>query len=64
MSTIWEEVLHGNIAAVLSLLDDGVGVDERNWLGETPLLICARHGLEEMASVSARSARDPTPKED
>jgi len=62
MSTIWEQVLDGNIAAVLNLLGEGVGVDERNWLGETPLLICARHGLEEMASVSAPAARDLTPK--
>lgn len=51
MTNIWEEVLDGNIAGIRSLLEDGVVVDERNWLGETPLLIAARYGLEDMATV-------------
>lgn len=51
MTSIWEQVLDGNIAGVRTLLEDGVGVDERNWLGETPLHLAARYGLEDMATV-------------
>lgn len=54
MTSIWDEVLDGNIAGIRSLLDDGVGVDERNWLGETPLHLAARYGLEDMATVRKR----------
>lgn len=51
MASIWEQVLDGNIAGVQALLDDDVGVDEQNWLGETPLHLAARYGLEAMATV-------------
>lgn len=51
MTNIWDQVLVGNIAGVRALLEDEVGVDERNWLGETPLHLAARYGLEDMATV-------------
>ncbi|CAM9257349.1 unnamed protein product [Scytosiphon promiscuus] len=49
MATIWDRVLDGNVGGARVLLENGVGVDARNSLGETPLHLAARHGLEEMA---------------
>eukprot|EP00752_Nemacystus_decipiens_P013486 g11945.t1 len=49
--SIWDEVLDGNLAGIRSLLEDGVGVDERNWLGEAPLHLAARYGLEDVATA-------------
>lgn len=54
MATIWDRVLDGNVEGARVLLENGVGVDTRNSLGETPLHLAARHGLEEMARVSLR----------
>ena len=54
MTSIWDEVLDGNIPRIRSLLEDGVGVDERNWLGEAPLHLAARYGLEDIATVRGR----------
>lgn len=54
MANIWDHVLDGDVVGVGSMLEDGVPVDSRNSLGETPLHLAARHGLEEMATVSAR----------
>ncbi|CAN0133714.1 unnamed protein product, partial [Hapterophycus canaliculatus] len=51
MATIWDRVLDGNIAGARVLLENGVGVDTRNSLGETPLHLATRHGLEDMARV-------------
>lgn len=48
-TTIWDEVIDGNIAGVRKLLEN---VNVRNGLGETPLHLAARHGLEEMTEVS------------
>eukprot|EP00903_Cladosiphon_okamuranus_P017449 g16073.t1 len=49
--TIWDRVLDGNLAGLRTLLEDGVSVDERNWLGETSLHLAARYGLEDMATA-------------
>lgn len=54
MASIWDHVLDGDVRGVGSMLEDGVPIDSRNSLGETPLHLAARHGLEEMATVSAR----------
>lgn len=56
-TTIWDEVIDGNIAGVRNLLEN---VNVRNGLGETPLHLAARHGLEEIAEVSGYFAREPT----
>ncbi|CAM9456319.1 unnamed protein product [Ectocarpus sp. 6 AP-2014] len=51
MANIWNHVLDASLDGVGSMLEDGVPVDSRNSLGETPLHLAARHGLEEMATV-------------
>ena len=51
MTSIWDEVLDGNVTGIRSLLEDGVGVDDRNGSGETSLHLAARYGLEDTAKV-------------
>ena len=47
MTSIWDEVLDGNVTGIRSLLKDGVGVDDRNELGATSLHLATRYGLED-----------------
>lgn len=50
---IWSFTLNEDIEKVQELLQDGVSVDSKNDLGETPLLLAASRGLERIAEVFA-----------
>lgn len=51
---IWSVTLDEDVHGLKQLLDDGVCVDERSDIGETPLHLAARHGLEVVAKVFVR----------
>lgn len=53
---IWAATLEEDIGTINRLLEDGVCVDERSDIGETPLHIAARHGLELTIKVGAEYA--------
>lgn len=50
-SNIWSFTLSEDVESIGELLQDGVSVDARNSLGETPLHLAARRGLECVAKV-------------
>lgn len=51
--TIWTCTLDQDLEKLQELLLDGVNVDSKNDLGETPLLLAASRGLERVTAVSA-----------
>lgn len=50
-SDIWSFTLSEDVESIGELLKDGVSVDARNSLGETPLHLAAGRGLECVAKV-------------
>lgn len=51
MPDIWSFTLSQDLESICELLNDGVKVDSRNSLGETPLHLAAGRGLERVAKV-------------
>lgn len=49
-----------DLEALRELLHDGVDVDSKNDLGETPLLLASSRGLERMTTVRFRAEISPT----
>lgn len=49
---IWSCVLKEDLGSLQQLLEDGVSVDSRNDLGETPLALAASRGLDRVTAVS------------
>lgn len=55
MENIWSYTLKEDVEKLQELLLDGVSVDSKNDLGETPLLLAASRGLERVAKVGIRT---------
>lgn len=53
MANIWSCTLKEDVEKLQELILDGVSVDSKNDLGETPLLLAASRGLEGIAKVNA-----------
>lgn len=51
MENIWSCTLKEDVEKLQELLLDGVSIDSKNDLGETPLLLAASRGLERVAKV-------------
>lgn len=54
--------LRGEMAGIRAALDAGAPVDARNRVGETPLMLAARHGRAEAVRALLEAGADPSAK--